>query len=201
MAVVIKRVVMGAFIFGALSLALVGCTLFGFLDSIQVQVGGTTTSSYSFGTQAFGSTSSPVTVTITNTGMFPLTLGGTSAVTVGGNAASDFKVSGNPGDTIAAGGSVSVSITFTPSAIGSRSAAVTIAPSGGGGTSTFSVSGTGGSSGTIAVSYLDSNAVPQNVSNGDSTPSYTFNTYAPNDTVFTITNNGSRLCTLALPLR
>jgi hypothetical protein len=140
-------------------LLLSGCSFFGFLDSIEVRVNGTTTTSYSFGALVDSTPSSPVTVTIVNTGLFPLTFGGTSAIAIGGNAASDFTISGSPGDTIEAGGSVSFSLTFTPGGTGSRSASVTITPSGGGGSSTFSVSGTGTSQGQIAVADISATAV------------------------------------------
>jgi len=175
-----------ATILAAATVSFSGCTLFGFLDSIQVQVGGVTTTSYDFGSQPFGAASSPVTVTITNTGLFPLTLGGTSAVTVGGTATSDFTLSGSPGDTIPAGGSVSLTLTFTPKALGARSATVTIAPSGGGGSSTFTVTGTGGGSGTIAVSNVSN---PSIINGG--TVNQLYHSYGTNDNVFSITNNGT----------
>jgi len=201
MAVMMKRIILGAFVVGALSFALIGCTLFGFLDSIQVQVGGKTTTSYDFGNQILGVASSSVTVTIANTGLFPLTFGGNSAITLGGNATADFSVSGTTSETISAGGSTSFTVTFTPSTVGTRSASLTITPSGGGGSATFAVSGSGGSSGTLAVSYVNSNSQQTVDLNSGDTTLDTMYSNGQTPVTFTISNNGtSTLYLTATPL-
>jgi trimeric autotransporter adhesin len=187
----VKRFLMVGAIVGALALSLAGCTLFGFLDSISVQVNGTSVSTYSFGNQALYSTSQPVTVTIVNNGLFPLTFGGSAAIALNGNALSDFTLGGSPSDTIAAGGSATFTVTFAPSAMGARDAGITITPSGGSGSTSFSLTGTGAGSGTLALIYLDSGSVSLPVSDGGSTATDSFNTNTLNDIVFTITNTGS----------
>ena len=62
-------------------------------------------------------------LTVTNAGDAPLHI---SSIALTGANAGDFTVNGGTGVTVAAGGSVVVSIVFTPSATGSRSASLTI---------------------------------------------------------------------------
>jgi trimeric autotransporter adhesin len=180
------RFVVIAIAAAAIALGLSSCTLLGFLDSISVQVNGTSVSAYDFGNQALYSSSQPVTVTIVNNGLFPLTFGGSSAIALSGNAMSDFSLGGSPGDTIEAGGSVTFTVTFAPSAMGARDAGITITPSGGSGSSSFTLSGTGVSSGSIALS----DASYPTISNGANLIEYPATTGITN-TVFTITNNGA----------
>jgi hypothetical protein len=138
----IRRNLFLALLAGALLVGLGGCELFGFLDTIEVRIGGIVTDTHDFGT-VYGNNTSSVTVTITNTGIFPLTLGGRSAVTIGGNASGDYSVSGSPATTIEAGSSTSFVLTFDPTGTqGLRTATVTITPTGGGPSATFTVSGT-----------------------------------------------------------
>jgi hypothetical protein len=81
---------------------------------------------FTFGPQNVGTTSTPQTVTVTNTGSANLTI---LTVTIGGANASDFAKSADAcaGATVTAKGSCTVSVTFTPSAIGSRSASLRFA--------------------------------------------------------------------------
>jgi hypothetical protein len=178
----LKRLVVGAAL--AASVLLSGCTLFGFLDSIDVQVNGATASTVDFGSVMLTTSSAPMTISIVNKGLFPLTFGGASAITVGGNAGSDFVVSGISGDTIQPGGSVTFTLTFSPTAAGSRNASVTIKPEGGGGSSSFAASGTGSSSGQIAVA--DGQGAP--ISDGGNYPGGIVYAVSGHGYFFTITN-------------
>jgi uncharacterized delta-60 repeat protein len=65
--------------------------------------------------------------TISSTGAAALNLNGTPLVNISGAAASDFVVTQQPAAMVAAGGSTSFAITFTPSGAGLRSATVSIA--------------------------------------------------------------------------
>jgi hypothetical protein len=80
--------------------------------------------SVSFGNQIFGTSSSPQTVTLSNTGTATLTY---SSITVTGTNASDFVATAGTcvlgGSTLTAGSSCTVSIVFTPvSGLGTHSA-------------------------------------------------------------------------------
>ncbi len=75
-----------------------------------------------FPDQGTSLTSSPKSVTLTNTGTAPLTI--TSFSFTGANA-TDFATTTAPA-TVAANGTLSIAVTFTPSAIGNRSATLQI---------------------------------------------------------------------------
>jgi F5/8 type C domain/Pectate lyase superfamily protein/Abnormal spindle-like microcephaly-assoc'd, ASPM-SPD-2-Hydin len=104
-------------------------------------------SALNFGSVAVGSTSSAQTVTVSN----PTS----SAASVSSISASgDFAQTNTCGSSIAAGGSCTVSVKFTPTATGSRTGSLTV--NAGGTTNTVSLAGTGTSSGggsaTLAAS-------------------------------------------------
>ena len=88
-----KTITIAAFV-AAMVFGLTGCTLFGFLDSIEIQINGALATTYDFGSQALNTASQPVTVTVLNRGLFPLSFGGESAISVSGNGTTDFKVGG-----------------------------------------------------------------------------------------------------------
>ncbi len=84
---------------------------------------------------------SPITYTITNSGAVPVA--GIAAVSSGTNAA-DFVVSGLSSTSIAAGGTATYVVTFTPSSAGSKSATITVSSTTSGIASiTSSLTGTG----------------------------------------------------------
>jgi hypothetical protein len=82
-----------------------------------------------------GASAATQTFLISNTGTAPLVVSGVSS----SNA--DFSIAGSC-SSIAAGGSCSVSVGFTPSAAGARSGTITVSHNATGGSSTMSVSGT-----------------------------------------------------------
>jgi len=77
-----------------------------------------------FGNQDVNTTSSPLTVTLSNSGDGALTI---HSIGISGTNPGDFAISNNPcGSSLAAGASCVISMTFTPSAQGARSASLTI---------------------------------------------------------------------------
>jgi hypothetical protein len=81
-----------------------------------------TTDDTDFGTTLVGNSVSH-TFTITNTGTDPLDI---SSITITGVDAADFYISINPGASVAAGGSTTFEITFSPSALGISNATINI---------------------------------------------------------------------------
>jgi hypothetical protein len=97
-------------------------------------------SALSFGSQATGTTSPAQTVTVSNpTG----SAASVSSISVSG----PFAQTGNCGSSIAAGGSCTVNVTFSPTASGSASGTLTV--NAGGVTNTVALSGTGVAPGPV----------------------------------------------------
>jgi len=92
--------------------------------------------SYNFGNQAVGTTSSPETITLSNNGSVTLTI---SSIAISG----DFSQTNTCGSSLAANSSCSINVTFTPTASGSRTGSVTITDNANPTTQTVSLSGTG----------------------------------------------------------
>ena len=98
------------------------------------------TSALTFGSMNVGTTSSAQTATLSNTGNAPLTIGTLST------GSTEFAISGGTcaaGGSIAAAGSCSILLTFTPAAAGARSGTLAVTHNATGGQSTASLSGTG----------------------------------------------------------
>jgi hypothetical protein len=108
-------------------------------------------SALSFGSQATGTTSSAQVVTVSNPTSSAASV---SSITASG----DFAQTSTCGSPIAAGGSCTVSVTFTPTATGTRTGSLTI--NAGGVTNTVSLSGTGTAPGPVL------NATPASLSFG-----------------------------------
>jgi Glycosyl hydrolase family 99/Carbohydrate binding module (family 6)/F5/8 type C domain/Abnormal spindle-like microcephaly-assoc'd, ASPM-SPD-2-Hydin len=126
-------------------------------------------SSLSFGSQAVGSASAAQTVTVSNPG--------SSAVSVSQLAVSGpFTQTSTCGNSIAAGGSCTVSVKFAPTASGAASGTLSVASSAPGSPLTVALSGTGVSSSTnlalgqpvtasgYTQTYVPANAVDGNTS-------------------------------------
>ena len=75
--------------------------------------------SLTFGNQAVGTTSTAQSSTLTNTGTISLTI---ASIAVSG----DFAETDNCGNSVAAGGSCTINVTFTPTATGTRTGTLTI---------------------------------------------------------------------------
>ena len=98
-----------------------------------------------FGSQPVATSSSPQTVTVTNSGTAPLNVGG---VTVNGSNPSDFSQTNTcTSGAIAPNDSCTINVTFTPSAINTRSASLNIASNDPTGTKSVALSGSGTAAG------------------------------------------------------
>ncbi len=98
------------------------------------------TASLAFGSVNVGTTSTAQTATLTNSGTAPLTIGTLST------ASTEFAISGGTcaaGGSVAAAGSCSVNISFTPSAAGARSATLVVTHNASGASSSTGLAGTG----------------------------------------------------------
>jgi len=94
-----------------------------------------------FPNEAVGVTSAPVTLNVTNSGVAPVAVGGT---TISG----DFALtSNNCPATLNEGATCQLQMTFTPTALGQRTGAVTLASNSIGGTASVGLSGKGAVSG------------------------------------------------------
>lgn len=94
-----------------------------------------------FPIQTVGTTSAPLTATLTNSNGVFLTI---SSIALSGTNASDFAISSNScGTSLTIGASCSVSLTFTPSTSGPFSAALTITDSAPNSPQSVALSGTG----------------------------------------------------------
>lgn len=107
-------------------------------------------SAITFSAQTVGSSSTPRSVTVSNSGSAPLSL---SALTLTGSAAVDFARSGTCSTTtpLAAGGSCTVVFAFMPSATGARTATLTLASNASNGSAVLSLGGTGAAAPAPAV--------------------------------------------------
>ncbi|MGW1161165.1 discoidin domain-containing protein [Streptomyces sp. NPDC002519] len=134
-------------------------------------------SALSFGSQASGTTSAAQTVTVSN----PT---GSSAAVSSVSTSGDFAQTNNCGSSIAANGSCTVSVTFTPTATGTRTGTLTV--NAGGTTNTVSLSGTGTAAGPVL------SAGPANLS----FPGTVVGSSATAKTV-TVTNTGTTTATVS----
>lgn len=137
-------------------------------------------SSFAFGNQTVNTTSSAKTLTVSNTGNAALNFG---AITLGGTAAADYNTTGScaVGTPVAAGGSCTLSLRFTPSTTGSRSASLTLASDASNGNATVSLSGTGQAVATPQASLAPASLAFGSVTVGSSSTARTV----------TLTNSGS----------
>ncbi|MCL5671333.1 MAG: SBBP repeat-containing protein, partial [Acidobacteria bacterium] len=129
-----------------------------------------TPSSLSFGSVTVGGSSSPQSVTVTNTGTQTLNISGISA-------SGDFTQTNTCGallNTLAPGQSCSVSVTFTPTASGGRSGALSVSDNAVGSPQTVVLSGTG-----AAVFTVTSSSSNVSVLIGNTTATMTVSATAP----------------------
>jgi Abnormal spindle-like microcephaly-assoc'd, ASPM-SPD-2-Hydin len=104
-----------------------------------------TPTSLTFASQAYGTTSSAQTLTLTNTGTNPLT---PTAIAVTG----DFSETDNcAGSTINAGATCTIQVSFTPMQAGTRTGQVTISANVSGSSLTVGLSGTGQAPGNFQI--------------------------------------------------
>jgi hypothetical protein len=99
-----------------------------------------TPSSTDFGIQGIGTTSSPRTITLTNTGTDPLQI---SNVALAGQNRSDFALTQNCSSTLSAGENCALDSTFSPSQAGSRKSTLLVTDSAIGSPHRVTLQGTG----------------------------------------------------------
>jgi hypothetical protein len=99
------------------------------------------TTSLSFGSQAVAITGAAETVTLTNTGSAPLSVG--NLAVVGANLGDFAEIADTCRGSVAAGGTCTIGMTFTPSAGGDRTAALSITDNAPGSPQTVSLAGAG----------------------------------------------------------
>jgi hypothetical protein len=111
-----------------------------------------------FGSLPVGSTSQPQSVLLRNVSSVALSI---SSITVNG----DFAENDICGTSVPAGGSCTLSVTFTPTAGGSRSGSIVIQDNANGSSQTITLSGTGEAAGvTLAPTSLTFSSTPVGVS-------------------------------------
>ncbi len=99
-----------------------------------------TPTNLNFGNQPVGTKSLPEKITLSNKGSVAVSI--TSISFTGANSG-DYSQTNTCGNSVPAGASCSISVTFTPSAKGKRTANLSIKDNGGGSPQTVSVTGTG----------------------------------------------------------
>ena len=136
-------------------------------------------SSLSFPSQLIKTTSSPLTLTLSNPGGAALTI---SSIGIIGTNATDFAIATNTcGSSLAIGGKCTMTVTFTPAAVGPRSAAISVADDACMSPQTIALSGKG----------TEVTLSPSPVSFGTQTVGTTSNPMA-----VTVTNNGTTAVTV-----
>jgi hypothetical protein len=98
-------------------------------------------SSLTFGNQQPRTTSPPQVVTLTNYGQLAMAV---HNIAISGGQAKNFAQTNNCGTSVPAGGSCSISVTFTPSSLGSQSSTLKVWDNGGSSPQSVPLSGTGG---------------------------------------------------------
>lgn len=97
-------------------------------------------SSLSFGGQTVGKTSSPQPVTVTNHAKTALRITG---IHIAGSGSASFVQTNNCGTSVAAGGTCTINVTFTPKSKGAKTAMATVGDNGGASPQAVALSGTG----------------------------------------------------------
>ncbi|HXJ93989.1 MAG TPA: choice-of-anchor D domain-containing protein [Terriglobia bacterium] len=142
------------------------------------------TSLPAFANQAVGTTSAAQIITLSNKGATALTI---NSIGISGTNGSDFAQTNNCGGSVAAAGSCTIDVTFTPQGINARTGTLTITDNNDGvanSTQTFALTGTGlGATADLSVTSLTFTG--QDVG-----------TTSPASTV-TVTNNGNASLTIS----
>ena len=140
-------------------------------------------SNLSFGSTVVGTPAAAAqSVTLTNNGTSPLTI---SAITATGDFALDPSTTCSTSNQVAAGGSCTVAVSFTPTAAGTRTGTVTISDNASGGTQVIALTGAATAPGVTLA--------PSNLSFG----STVVGTPAAAAQSVTLTNNGTSPLTIS----
>ncbi len=138
-----------------------------------------------FGNQNLGTTSTAQTITLSNHGSATVSL---TSITVTGTNTTDFSQTNTCGTSVAAGGSCTISVTFTPAVAGTRSASISVADSAAGSPQTAALSGTG--AGVAQVSLNPPSLAFSNQNLGTSSTAQTITLSNPGTAALTITSIG-----------
>jgi len=162
----------------AVALGSLSCGGGGNMELVSTPTAGFSLSStiINFASQSVGSTSSPLSATLTNNGNATLTF---FSVQVTGSNASDFTLTNNCGSSLAGSAQCTLVFTFAPSAAGTRTASVVFTDNAAGSPQSLGLTGTG--------------TVPAGVSLSPTTLSFGSQPVATTSTAQTITlsNSGS----------
>ncbi|MDO7854295.1 choice-of-anchor D domain-containing protein [Hymenobacter convexus] len=143
---------------------------------------------YSFGNQTLATTSAPVTFTLTNSGTGALTI---SSISTTG----DFAVSGTAPTTVAAGGTATVSVTFTPTVLGARTGTLVInSDATTGATYTVNLTGSGQAVPAPEIDVLQGATAYASGSTYSGFPTTTVGSFSP--VSFTVQNTGNATLTV-----
>jgi hypothetical protein len=94
-----------------------------------------------FGNQKVGTTSLPISITLTNEdSSAPVNISG---INIKGTNPGDFGQTNNCGSSVPPGGACTIKVKFKPKAMGQRSATLTVSDDGGGSPQTIPLAGTG----------------------------------------------------------
>jgi len=104
----------------------------------------------SFGSHTVGSTSNPLSATLTNNQATALTI---TSVSVSG----DFAQTNTCGTSLAGKAKCTISVTFTPTLVGSRTGTLTVTDSGNNSPQTVSLTGTGSTAGLTSIAITPAN--------------------------------------------
>ena len=121
-------------------------TLTGTGASVPVPAVTLSVTSLNFGSQQINTTSAAQTVTLRNTGTASLSV--TSVAT-----SAQYAQTNTCGTSVAAGGSCTISVTFTPTVTGTQTGTITITDNATGSPQTVSLTGAGVTSGTTTVTF------------------------------------------------
>ncbi len=189
-----------------------GGTAFKFSPQLYPQAT-VTPASLALGTSADGATSAPEAVTLTNTGMLPLSFSG---VTFAGADAGDFAEDGNNcPSSLAVGASCNVRVTFKPGVLGGESATLNINDNAENGPQSVALSGTGSAAvllfpgllsfGTVAEGSSETAALtlanPQSVALNNITIMTSNPDFAVTSTTCGSILNAHGLCTISVTFR
>ncbi|MBN2414531.1 choice-of-anchor D domain-containing protein, partial [bacterium] len=162
------------------------------MDLVQGTIDITDGGSYDYGSKASG-TDTDVVFTIKNTGTAPLTL--TTPLSITGTNADQFSIESQPTGPVAAGGSTTFTVRFTPTSTGSKTATISIT-NGDSDENPYDLT----LNGTGTAPEMDLVQGTTDVADGGS---YDFGgraTGSDTDVVFTIRNTGNAPLTLTTPL-
>ncbi len=139
---------------------------------IGVPIVSLTSTGLSFANQNVGTTSTAQSVTLNNTGTGALTI---TSIAVSGANPGDFAQTNTCGSGVAAGGSCSFSVTFTPTATGSRGASISITDNAAGSPHSITLSGTGVGVPIVSLTSTSLSFANQNVGTTSTAQSVTLN--------------------------